>query len=140
MIASLAVPTTTWYLVLASVLLGIGTVGGGAYTVLTRNAVEITRRTGIKIVITHVADKNLELARIVTGGNAIITDDAFEIVKNPDIDVVIELIGGYTLSKNLVLKAIFSSLNQAASWAINSCAPLLPDVPSPWLAPGNSTN
>ena len=87
-------------------LLGIGTVGGGAYTVLTRNAVEITRRTGIKIVITHVADKNLELARTVTGGDAIITDDAFEIVNNPDIDVVIELIGGYTLSKNLVLKAI----------------------------------
>ena len=87
-------------------LLGIGTVGGGTYAVLTRNVEEITRRTGIKIIVTHVADKNLELAKAVTGGNSIITTDAFEIVNNPDIDVVVELIGGCTLSKELVLKAI----------------------------------
>ena len=87
-------------------LLGIGTVGGGTYAVLTRNVEEITRRTGIKIIVTHVADKNLELAKAVTGGNSIITTNAFEIVNNPDIDVVVELIGGCTLSKELVLKAI----------------------------------
>ena len=87
-------------------LLGIGTVGGGTFTVLNRNADEITRRTGCTINITHVADRNVALATEVTAGKAIVTDDAFAIVNNPDIDVVVELIGGYTLAKELVLKAI----------------------------------
>jgi homoserine dehydrogenase len=87
-------------------LLGIGTVGGGTYRVLTRNAAEITRRTGVAIKVVQVADKNIELAKKVTGGNVDITDDAFATVSNPKIDVVVELIGGYTLSKQLVLKAI----------------------------------
>ena len=87
-------------------LLGIGTVGGGTFTVLNRNADEITRRTGCAINITHVADRNIALATEVTAGKAIVTDDAFAVVNNPDIDVVVELIGGYTLAKELVLKAI----------------------------------
>jgi homoserine dehydrogenase len=87
-------------------LLGIGTVGGGTYTVLTRNAAEITRRTGVAINVVQVADKNIALAKQVTGGNVDVTDDAFALVANPKIDVVVELIGGYTLSKQLVLKAI----------------------------------
>ncbi len=87
-------------------LLGIGTVGGGTYTVLTRNAAEITRRTGVEIRVVQVADKNIELAKKVTGGNVDITDDAFTTVSNPNVDVVVELIGGYGLSKQLVLKAI----------------------------------
>jgi homoserine dehydrogenase len=87
-------------------LLGIGTVGGGTYTVLTRNAAEITRRTGVQINVVQVADKNTELAKKVTGGNVDVTDDAFALVNNPAVDVVVELIGGYTLSKQLVLKAI----------------------------------
>ncbi len=87
-------------------LLGIGTVGGGTYNVLTRNAAEITRRTGVEIRVVQVADKNTELAKKVTGGNVDITDDAFSLVANPKIDVVVELIGGYNLSKQLVLKAI----------------------------------
>ena len=87
-------------------LLGIGTVGGGTFTVLNRNADEITRRTGCTINITHVADRNVALATEVTAGKAIVTDDAFAVVNNPDIDVVVELIGGYTLAKELVLKAI----------------------------------
>jgi homoserine dehydrogenase len=87
-------------------LLGIGTVGGGTYTVLTRNAAEITRRTGVEIRVVQVADRNIELAKKVTGGNVDITYDAFYLVANPEIDVVVELIGGYTLSKQLVLKAI----------------------------------
>jgi homoserine dehydrogenase len=87
-------------------LLGIGTVGGGTYTVLTRNAAEITRRTGVEIKVVQVADRNVELAKKVTGGNLDITDDAFATVSNPNVDVVVELIGGYTLSKQLVLKAI----------------------------------
>ena len=87
-------------------LLGIGTVGGGTYKVLTRNAAEITRRTGVAINVTQVADRNIDHAKMVTNGNSALTTDAFAIVNNPEIDVVVELIGGYTLSKELVLKAI----------------------------------
>ena len=87
-------------------LLGIGTVGGGTYNVLMRNAAEITRRTGVAITVQQVADKNVDLAKQITGGNTLLSTDAFAIVNNPEIDVVVELIGGYTLSKELVLKAI----------------------------------
>jgi len=87
-------------------LLGIGTVGGGTFTVLQRNAEEIARRAGRPIRITVVADKNLELAKQVTGGACRITDDAFSVVSDPEVDIVIELIGGYGVAKELVLKAI----------------------------------
>ncbi len=87
-------------------LLGIGTVGGGTYNVLARNAAEITRRTGVAINVVQVADKNIEHAKTVTGDSVEVTDDAFNLVSNPNVDVVVELIGGYTLSKQLVLKAI----------------------------------
>jgi homoserine dehydrogenase len=87
-------------------LLGIGTVGGGTFTVLSRNEAEITRRAGRPIRIGQVADKNLELARQVTGGKVPVTDDAFAVVNNPEIDIVVELIGGYGIAKELVLKAI----------------------------------
>lgn len=87
-------------------LLGIGTVGGGTYTVVSRNQADIARRIGGKIHIVQVADRNLELARQVTGGQVAVTDDAFAVVNNPDIDVVVELIGGYTVAKELVLTAI----------------------------------
>ncbi len=87
-------------------LLGIGTVGGGTFTVLSRNEAEITRRAGRPIRIVQVADKNLELARQVTDGKVAVTDDAFAVVNNPEIDIVVELIGGYGIAKELVLKAI----------------------------------
>ena len=87
-------------------LLGIGTVGGGTYTVLTRNAAEITRRTGVAINVVQVADKNVDHAKALTDGKVDVTNDAFAVVNNPNVDVVVELIGGYTLSKDLVLKAI----------------------------------
>lgn len=87
-------------------LLGIGTVGGGTYQVLTRNQSEISRRLGSQIQVIQVADRNLELAKQVTGGQVAVTDDAFAVVNNPDVDVVVELIGGYTLAKELVLQAI----------------------------------
>ena len=87
-------------------LLGIGTVGGGTFDVLTRNAEEISRRAGRPITITHVADKNLTLANQVVAGRAVVSDDGFAIVRNPAIDVVIELIGGYTFAKQLILEAI----------------------------------
>jgi homoserine dehydrogenase len=87
-------------------LLGIGTVGGGTFTVLQRNAEEITRRAGRPIRITVVADKNVELAKKVTGGKCRVTDDAFSVVSDPEVDIVVELIGGYGVAKELVLKAI----------------------------------
>ena len=87
-------------------LLGIGTVGGGTWTVLERNQQEITRRAGRPIQITVVADKNLELARKVTGGTVRLTDDAFSVVSDPEIDIIVELIGGRGIAKELMLKAI----------------------------------
>ncbi|MCK9283623.1 MAG: homoserine dehydrogenase [Rhodocyclaceae bacterium] len=87
-------------------LLGIGTVGGGTFTVLKRNEAEIARRAGRPIRISVVADKNLELAKQVTAGGVRLTDDAFSVVTDPDVDIVVELIGGYGIAKELVLKAI----------------------------------
>ncbi len=87
-------------------LLGIGTVGGGTYTVLTRNAEEITRRTGCRIDVVQVADRNVDVAKKLTEGKVDVTGDAFAVVNNPQVDVVVELIGGYTVAKELVLQAI----------------------------------
>jgi homoserine dehydrogenase len=87
-------------------LLGIGTVGGGTWTVLTRNQEEITRRAGRPIRITAVADRNLDLARGLVGDKVKLTDDAFALVKDPEIDIIVELIGGYTTARELVLAAI----------------------------------
>ena len=87
-------------------LLGIGTVGGGTWDVLARNQEEITRRAGRGIMITAVADKDQARAQKVTGGKVRLSADANDVVNDPDIDIVIELIGGYTVAKEFVLKAI----------------------------------
>jgi homoserine dehydrogenase len=87
-------------------LLGIGTVGGGTWTVLERNREEIARRAGREIRIAMVADKDVEKAKRVTAGSAVVTDDAFALVAHPDIDIVIELIGGYGVARELILQAI----------------------------------
>src|SRR5512140_3620916 len=87
-------------------LLGIGTVGGGTWNVLARNQEEIQRRAGRGIRITKVADKDLARARQLVGTKAAVTADAGEVVNDPDIDIVIELIGGYGIARELVLKAI----------------------------------
>ncbi len=87
-------------------LLGIGTVGAGTFTVLARNAQEISRRAGRPICITVVADKNVERAKEITHGACRVTDDAFSVVSDPEVDIVIELIGGDGVAKELVLQAI----------------------------------
>ncbi|MBL8526580.1 MAG: homoserine dehydrogenase [Burkholderiales bacterium] len=87
-------------------LLGIGTVGGGTFTVLTRNQGEIARRAGREIAIRTVADRDVEKARSLVNGAAEVTDDAFSVVRDPDIDIVIELIGGCTVARELILAAI----------------------------------
>ncbi len=87
-------------------LLGTGTVGGGTFKVLQRNSEEISRRAGCAIRIAVVADKDIVRAKTVAGDAARVTADAFEVVNDPQIDVVVELIGGYTIAKELILKAI----------------------------------
>ena len=90
-------------------LLGIGTVGGGTFSVLARNREEIRRRAGRDIQITVVADRDTQRAAQVikaAGLHAAITADAFSVVNDPAIDVVVELIGGYTIARELVLAAI----------------------------------
>ena len=87
-------------------LLGIGTVGSGTFSVLARNREEIVRRAGRDIVISMVADLDIERAERIVKGRAVVTKNADDILNNPEIDIVIELIGGYGIAKTLVLKAI----------------------------------
>lgn len=83
---------------------GFGTVGGGTFTVLTRNAEEIARRVGREIIVTHMASRRLNES--IDLGSTEFTTDLMDIVNNPDIDIVVELIGGDTLAKEVVLGAI----------------------------------
>lgn len=87
-------------------LLGIGTVGGGTFTVLKRNSEEITRRAGRPIQIIIVADRDLARARAITADSCQLIDDAFAVVRDPRVDIIVELIGGTTIAKELVLAAI----------------------------------
>jgi len=87
-------------------LLGLGTVGGGTATVLLRNADEIQRRLGRAIEISHVAGLGIAEQTIVDAATTKLTEDAFEVVNDPEVSIVVELIGGYTLAKDLVMKAI----------------------------------
>jgi len=87
-------------------LLGIGTVGGGTFNVLARNREEIMRRAGRPIQISVVADKDQARANEVVQGRAKIVDDAFAVIRDPEVDIIVELIGGYTIAKELVLAAI----------------------------------
>ena len=86
-------------------LLGLGTVGGGTLTVLRRNATEITRRAGREIVVVKAAVRDLEKARKLAN-QLPLTLDPFEVVNDPEIDIVVELIGGLSPAKELVMQAI----------------------------------
>jgi homoserine dehydrogenase len=87
-------------------LLGIGTVGSGTFNVLTRNQEEIRRRAGRGIEIAMVADLQVERAREIVGPGVQVVADARLVLANPEIDIVVELIGGYGIAKTLVLEAI----------------------------------
>jgi len=87
-------------------LLGIGTVGSGTFAVLKRNQEEIRRRAGRGIQITMVADLDTARAKSVVGDSAQVVADARQVIANPEIDIVIELIGGYGIAKALVMEAI----------------------------------
>jgi len=87
-------------------LLGLGTVGSGTFNVLKRNQEEIMRRAGRAIEITMVAVRNVERAKEIVKGEVEIVTDGNLVVNHPDIDIVVELIGGNDIAKDLVLKAI----------------------------------
>jgi homoserine dehydrogenase len=81
-------------------------VGGGTWSVLDRNREEISRRAGREIRISVVADQDVERAKRITGGAVRVVPDAFAVVASTDVDIVVELIGGYTVAKDLMLRAI----------------------------------
>ena len=83
---------------------GLGTVGGGTFNVLQRNAEEISRRAGRGIEVAQIATRSPKPQFETTG--IAITNDVFAVATNPEIDIVIELVGGYTVARELVLKAI----------------------------------
>ncbi len=87
-------------------LLGLGTVGGGTVNVLQRNAEEITRRAGRGIVISHASARDINKPRICDTQGIQLTENPIGVVTDPDISIVVELIGGDTLARELVLKAI----------------------------------
>jgi len=87
-------------------LLGVGNVGSGTFNVLQRNQEEIRRRAGRGIEVVAVSARNLERAKERTGGQVKVVADPFDIVNDPEIDIVVELIGGYDQAKALVMQAI----------------------------------
>ena len=87
-------------------LLGMGTVGSGTFNVLQRNQEEIKRRAGRGIEISMVADLDVAKAQALCAPHVKVVSDARQIIANPDIDIVVELIGGYGIAKALVLEAI----------------------------------
>ena len=87
-------------------LLGIGTVGSGVFNVLTRNQNEIMRRAGRGIEVTQVADLDTARAQSVVGNRVQVVADARAVIANPQIDIVIELIGGYGIARQLLMEAI----------------------------------
>ena len=87
-------------------LLGIGTVGSGTFRVLQRNQAEIRRRAGRGIEITMVADLDVARAQSLVGPDVRVVNDARAVIANPEIDIVIELIGGYGIARQLVIEAI----------------------------------
>jgi homoserine dehydrogenase len=87
-------------------LLGLGVVGGGTWKVLARNAGEISRRAGRNIEVTRVAVRDIAKARALLGDAVDLGTDSFAVVRDPSIDIVVELIGGDTLARELVLEAI----------------------------------
>lgn len=88
-------------------LLGLGVVGGGTWKVLQKNAEEIARRAGRRIEVAAVAVRDVEKARRLLGDSDVrITTDGLEVARDPNIDIVVELIGGETIAKEWVMEAI----------------------------------
>ena len=87
-------------------ILGLGTVGSGTVSVLKRNSKEISRRAGRGIEILRAADKNLDSPKTCDLNGIDLTDDAFSVVNDPEIQIIVELIGGTGIARDLVMQAI----------------------------------
>src|SRR5690625_5195235 len=87
-------------------LLGLGVVGSGTWKVLKQNADEIARRAGCRIEVAGIAVRDVDKARALVGDDVWVTDQGLELVQQPDIDIVVELIGGDTVAKEWVMEAI----------------------------------
>jgi len=87
-------------------VLGLGTVGGGVVNILKRNAKEISRRAGREIIVTHASARDLTRERICDTQGITLTSHSLDIINDPEIDIVLELIGGTTIAKDLMLQAI----------------------------------
>ena len=83
---------------------GLGTVGYGSYTVLENNKAEIARRVGRELLVSHIGTRSIKAHQDV--GNTRVSNDVFAVVDDPEVDIVLELIGGYDVARELVLKAI----------------------------------
>jgi len=83
---------------------GLGTVGYGSFTVLAKNSAEISRRSGLEIVVSHIATRRIKEGQDV--GDVKVSADVFAVAEDPDVDIVLELIGGYDTARELVLRAI----------------------------------
>jgi homoserine dehydrogenase len=89
-------------------LIGVGTVGGGTYKVLTENFQEIFQKTGMEIKVTLVDDKNVALAKQLVGTSIPVVSDALELIDSKEVDIVVELIGGTGIAKDLVKQALLN--------------------------------
>lgn len=87
-------------------VLGLGTVGGGTVHILQRNAEEIARRAGRGIVVTHACAKELNQTHPYNTDNIVLTKELVELVNNPEVDIVVELLGGTTVARDITLQAI----------------------------------
>ena len=87
-------------------LIGAGTVGGGTYKILKENSSEILRKTGKDIVVSALAEKDIKRAEAIVDDETKIYEDAFDLVRDKNIHIVVELIGGTGISKDLVEEAI----------------------------------
>jgi len=96
-------------------LLGLGTVGGGALNVLVRNAAEIARRAGREIVVSHATAREYDPSALEGLDRVQVSDDAFSVVREPEVDIVVELIGGCSPARELVLEAIANGKHVATA-------------------------
>src|SRR5690606_8590646 len=87
-------------------VLGLGAVGGGTWKVLTQNAEEIARRAGRRIEVAAVAVRNVDKARKLVGDDVLVTQDGMQVVDHPDIDIIVEVMGGETVARDWIMQAI----------------------------------
>jgi homoserine dehydrogenase len=87
-------------------ILGFGTVGAGVVEGIRKNGELISQRTNIRPIVVKIADIDIESDRGISIGEGILTTDALSVIDDPDIDVIVELVGGVTIAKDFVLRAL----------------------------------